>query len=182
MRRIRSSLGLCLAAFLLLAGCSLVSVTLLIELDVEGTHRSTSSNIAVIAVDLTDDPDFEDNKDKIQSVDEVGFVFRATNNIAQAATGEIWLSLVEIPNATPESVRSGGAARRVLSGLVLPPAPGAIDIRYEESLNLQDEANRAFLHDAVEGGRFYLYGIADTSNFDLTIDQLTVVVVLTAGE
>jgi hypothetical protein len=35
------------------------------------------------------------------------------------------------------------------------------------------------LHELVKGGTFYLYGIADESNFNNTIDKLTAIVVLT---
>jgi hypothetical protein len=179
MRMIHKSHLPLLVGLLLVAGCSLVSVTILINLDVTGTHRSTSSETAFIAVDLTQDPDFRDNQDKIQSVDEVGFVFRAQNNIAVQARGEIWISRSAIVPATPTSIRF--QARRILSGLVL-PSGGYANITYEQSLAMEDPINKPYLHESVKQGRFYLYGIADTATFDLTIDQLTAVVVLTAGK
>jgi hypothetical protein len=168
-----------LSALLLIAGCSLVSVTLLINLDVQGTHRSTSSNVAMIAVDLTQDQDFKDNKDKIASVDEVGFIFRAQNNIQQGATGQIYMSEVPVVPQTAATIIGSGLAKRVLSGLTLTPG-GYVTITYEQSLALEE--NTDYLHRLVKSGHFYLYGVADTSTFDLTIDQLTVVAVITAEQ
>lgn len=164
---------------LLLAGCSLVSVTLLIDLDVAGSYTSNHNNVAGIEVNLTDDPDFAEHQDQIKSVDEVGFVLRMWSNMPVPATGELWISREPVLPATDVGVRNSPSARRVLSGLTLPEA-GEVSVSFDESLALQE--NQAFLHQIIQTGHFYLYGIAGASLFQVTVDDLTVVVVMTVEE
>jgi hypothetical protein len=86
----------------------------------------------------------------------------------------IYISKTQIRPLTAAAIQA--SATRVLQGLVLQPAYTNID--YDASLAL--EVNQTVLHDFVKGGTFYLYGIADESDFDITIDKLTAVVVVTA--
>ncbi len=161
-------------AFLLAIGCSLVSGTLRIEHDFEGgPQQSTGQNVKELAVDLNSDSDFKDNKDKITSVDEVGFVFRAQNNLGTVANGVIYISKTPVRPLTADAIRS--AATPVVQGIVL--QSGYTDISYDNSLAL--EVNQDVLHATVKDGTFYLYGIANQTDFDITIDKLTAVVVVT---
>jgi hypothetical protein len=183
MHRMKRAPLFLLALLVAAAGCELVSGTLRIEQDIltaEGEQHSTSSDVGEMAVDLSENSDFREHKDQIKSVDEVGFIFHAVNNIPNAATGEIWISPTRIgtPGSalTAATIRSDPNAVKVLEGLAL-PAAGALDVTYDQSLTLQTNTDR--LHEIVKTGTFYLYGIASTSTFDLTISQLTAVVVLT---
>ncbi len=169
------------AIALCLPGCSLVSGTLRIERDFpEGLQQSQDEFVAELFVDLNKNSDFKDNKDKIKSVDEVGFVFRAQNNRDtvpdSTAHGMIYISKTPIRPLTAEAIQASPSATRVLEGLVL--QSGYTNIDYDASLAL--EVNQSVLHDAVKDGTFYLYGIADESDFNITIDKLTAVVVVTA--
>jgi hypothetical protein len=171
------------AIALSLPGCSLVSGTVRIEYDfTQGPQQSTGQDVKELFVDLNNNQDFKDNKAKIKSVDEVGFVFRARNLLADSPHGMIYISktrILPLPPATlltAAAIQSSPAATKVLQGLVL--QPGYTNIDYDASLAL--EVNQTVLHDTVQGGTFYLYGIADASDFDITIDKLTAVVVVTA--
>jgi hypothetical protein len=176
----RGALGLAALAFFALffvTGCPLVSATLRIEHNFEeGPQQSTGQNVKELAVDLNADSNYKDNKDKIKSVDEVGFVFRAQNNLGNTAHGVIYISRTPIRPLTFAGITGSPLATPVVKGLVL--QPGYTDITYDESLAL--EMNQKVLHDIVKDGTFYLYGIADQSEFDITIDKLTAVVVVTA--
>jgi hypothetical protein len=169
--------ALCALAPLLLSGCNLVSATLRIEHDFAGgAQQSTGSTVTELPFDLAQDKDYKDHRDKIVSVDEVAFLFRAQNNRPVDTQAEVWLSRSPIAPLTPDAVRHSADARRVLRGLVL-PADSVVDVDYRTSLDLQE--NTEYLYRAVREGTFYLYAIADSSEFDLTIDQLTAIVVLT---
>jgi hypothetical protein len=172
---IRWTLALILTV-LVTAGCSLISGTVRVEYDFQsGLQHSTGQNVGAVNADLTTNKNYNDNKDKIKSVDEVGFVFHAQNNLSNAATGEIWLSPTQISPATAANIRA--QARRVVHGLAMNPN-GSMDVSYETSLSLED--NPDYLHEVVKGGKFFLYGLADgTSTFDITVDKLTAVVLLT---
>ena len=185
--RIRAGIALCAfgllavsALALCLPGCSLVSGTLRIEHDfAEGPQQSSQGNVAELIVDLNVDKDFRDNKDKIKSVDEVGFVFRARNLLGNTAHGVFYISKTSLrPLTGPLTaavIQSSPLATKVLDGLML--QAGYTNIDYDGSLAL--EVNQNVLHETVQGGTFYLYGIADDSDFDITIDKLTAVVVVT---
>jgi len=165
------------AIALCLPGCSLVSGTLRIEYDFpEGPQQSDSTSVAELKVELNDNQDFKDNKDKIKNVDEVGFVFRARNLLGKTAQGVIYLSKTPIRPLKPATIRLSPLATRVVQGVALQSGYTSID--YDASLAL--EVNQSVLHDAVKDGTFYLYGIADEADFDITIDELTAVVVVTA--
>jgi hypothetical protein len=175
----RRTLGALAVSFLVLvvAGCVLVSGTIRIEHDFkEGPQQSTGQNVKEMAVDLNVDSDFKDNKDNIKSVDEVGFVFQAINNLSTGATGQIYASKLPISPLTAAQIRLMG--KLVVNGLVLSAGPGvATDISYDQSL--AHEVNQDFLHDLVKDGTFYLYGIASQPDFDITIQKNTAVVVVT---
>jgi hypothetical protein len=184
-KHLRSLLVPALAGLVLLAvpGCDLVSVTLRIVQDViapgEPAHHVQSGQTqGSLGVDLTQDKDFKDNQDKIQSVDAAGFVFRVQNNSATAATGQIFFTTNPIASPTETNIRSQGTL--ILNGLALPGGTYT-DIDFEDSLALQVAANRDAFHTAIKGGKIYLYGLAQNPPFDLTIDQLTVVIIITAG-
>lgn len=162
---------------LLVYGCSLVSGTVRIEHDFRtGPQQSTGQGVKALGVDLTEDKDFNDNKDKIKSVDEVGFVFQAVNNLPVGANGQIWISRYPITPLTATAIRLG--ATLVVDGLTLAAGPGVgTDITYDESLAHQ--VNQTVLHELVKGGAFFIYGIATASDFDITIQKNTAVVTLT---
>ena len=163
------------AIALSLPGCSLVSGTIRIEYDYTGNpQQSTQGNVAELAVDLNTNQDFKDNKDKIKSVDEVGFVFRARNLLGNTAHGVIYISKGQIRPLTAAAIQA--SATRVVQGVML--QSGYTNIDYNASLGL--EVHQTVLHDFVKGGTFYLYGIADDSDFDITIDKLIAVAVVTA--
>lgn len=162
---------------LLVTGCFLVSGTLRIEHDFkQGPQHSTGQNVKELAVNLNDNSDFKDNKDKIKSVDEVGFVFQAINNLAFGATGQIYASKTPVTPLTAAAVRAG--ATLVLTGLTLNAGPGvATNVTYDESLS--HEVNQSTLAALVKEGTFYLYGIASEADFDITIQKNSAIIVVT---
>lgn len=175
--------ALAVLALLAAPGCDLVSGTLRVVQDViapgEPAHHVQSGQTqGTMGVDLTNNKDFKDHQDKIKSVDAAGFVFRVRNNGALPATGEIFFTTTPLVSATEVNIRALG--KRILSGLAL-PAGAYTDIEFENSLALQDAANRDAFHAAIKGGKIYLYGLAQNPPFDLTIDQLTVVLLLTVS-
>lgn len=185
-KHLRNLLIPALAGLALLAapGCDFVSVTLRIVQDViapgEPSHHVQSGQTqGTLGVDLTGNQDFKDNQDKIKSVDAAGFVFRVRNNNPTPATAQIYFTTSAIAAPTEANVRAQG--KLILSGLAL-PGSAYTDIDFEDSLALQVAANRDAFHTAIKSGRIFLYGLAANPPFDLTIDQLTVVIILTAAK
>ena len=84
------------------------------------------------------------------------------NNISTEASGEVWVSLEEY--ADVDQVETN--ATRILSGITV-PGNGETDISFAES-SAKIENLETFL-DLIEGGEFWVYGIAADVPFDITI-------------
>ena len=145
---------------------------------VRSSPRARTSRCS--AVDLNEDSDFKDNKDKIKSVDEVGFVFRAQNNLGNAAHGVIYISatpILPVPcHVTAADITSARRPRWSWTGSSL--RPGYTDIAYDESLALQ--VNQDVLHEhGARTGPSTSTGSPTSRTSTSRIDKLTAVVVMT---
>ena len=162
------------------AGCDLASVQVRITEDVvtpgSNEQHSTDSNIAMVGVDLADDSDWKEHKDNIKSVDAAGFVLRIHNNRSEAATGRLYMSANPIAN--PSLTILANQATLILDGLAV-PGNTSVELDFEDSLAL--EVNRTLLHEQMLTGKIFVYGVGEGAPFDVTIDQFTVVVVVTVG-
>jgi len=185
MRHARVRAGL-MPAVLLAAGCSLISANLRVQLDVPGNYASVDAIgtfVVPVPIDLNQNKDFRDHKDKIKSIDEVGFVFTAVNRGA-ATTLEIWASPNLILQPTRAAITEN--ARKVLGGLTLAAPPqgsttSSQDVEYYQSIDLQSGADSARLRELVKEGSCYLYAIGTTSGFDFELRGFTLVTVVTAA-
>lgn len=174
---LRAVLLCLLVPLTLTAGCKLLSATFRIAHDVQTSpSQSLRGEVPPLVCDLGAEKDFQDNRDRIRSIDAAGLVFRATNNSDSTAACEIWMSPTRIDPPTAEAIRGSAQARRVLGGLELPPHE-AVDLSFERSQVLEENVD--FLDQTVRQGVFYLYGLMDQPSFDLTLERMTVVVVFT---
>jgi len=165
------------------AGC-LVSGTFVIDLDIDNTDISTESEFQYFIVDLTDNEDWEDHRDKIEFIDNIGFQLWVENNGASNAGVEFYITRdfsVDIDNA--QEVRDN--AIRVLSGLTLVSDDNYID--WPTSLGLVenlDSLKSIVLteNDEDTDDGFVIYALTTTLPFEITIDSATVIVTVTASE
>ncbi len=164
-----------LAGLLFLAGC-LVSGTFVIDVDIDDTDVVTTSEFQYFLVDLTDNGDWEDHKDDIKYIDNVGFELWVENNGDAAVTGEFYIAR-EHDAGTDEADEVRDVATRILSGIELAPGDNYID--WPTSLGHVE--NLDSLKAITETGTFVIYGLTETLPFDITLDSATVIVTVTAG-
>jgi hypothetical protein len=149
------------ALALLVAGC-IVSVQKIIVVNISDEMVSTDEAINAEAIDLTDNEDWEEHKDEIQSVIDLKFACTIVNNEGTAATGRVYLS--EDEYTTPEDIDS--LAVLFLDGIVI-PANDSVVINFTGSAPYIHNLDPVL--DLVEGGQFYIYGIAEDTPFSITI-------------
>jgi hypothetical protein len=136
-----------------------------------------SSNLVVtpMPVDLNEEEDYVEHKDKIKSVDEISVVAIIKNNLAVAADVEIYIS--DDPGLTTVAeVTDPANATLVFVGPTV-PASGALKIGWADGFRyVVNEKAVIELGDGV----FMLYVVAE-DEFDLRI-KAEVAVTLTVGK
>ena len=139
------------------AGCLLVSGQITIVQNFGSDLATSDLNVYELFVDLNDNSDYEEHKDKIKSLETIGFVVAITNLGNASARGEGYLSLSKIANVTPAGVRA--AATRILY-VDDPIAPGEKrEITFEDSQGYIENFDK--IEEAIKDGSIYFYGITD---------------------
>lgn len=170
--RMYSKLALAVLVPVLFGGCLLVSGTFTFTHEID---EFVSSNGAFQAreIDLTQDKDYNDNKDKIQSVDQVSVVGWFFNMSPQDNSAEIYIADVGTYQNADE-VRAN--ATRVFT---TPEISGndSLFVKWSDALGMIE--NLPVLKDKAEAGYFWLYGIAASSPFTMRFEA-TLVITITA--
>lgn len=159
---------------LLVAGCLLASGTVTFTHDID-EFITSSGFTEKREIDLTTDEDFNDNKDKIQSIDQVSVVGWFYNGEPVDNFAELYVS-EDGSYADPDMVRQN--ATRVYTS---PEVPGmdSVFVDWTDALPLIE--NLSYLKDEVYDGHFWIYGLAQNSPFWFRCN-LTLIITLTAGE
>jgi hypothetical protein len=166
-------------AFLVL-GCGLISG--IFSFDHEIRDFRTSSPTALdegrwdkVHVNLYDNPDYEDHRDKLKGVESVCLVMDVENHLEQSVSGEVWIAYKEF--FSKEGVQDSGGVR-IFSGIALGPSEkrhfGCGDI--ETILENLD----AF-EDAVRVGDFWVYGFGNEDEYDVTFSHIVFIINLAVG-
>lgn len=154
-------------AALLIAGC-IVSGQFVITFDLNQTIHSTDTVMDYVFVDLTDNGTWKDHEDDIQGIIDVKFEARFTNNLSTQNTGEVYISAGDSLYSSVAEVQA--KATRILSGIVL-PGNQSVPISFSESAQYIENLSEVL--DLLESGKFYIYGIAGTVPFDVTIEGVS---------
>jgi hypothetical protein len=159
-------LSLALFATLILSGCWLFGITLVLSYDIEEEIVSTDENFNSVAIDLTEEDDWKDNRDNLDEIHSLLFHGSITNYESTPATGQLYVYEDGSLNTIAE-VES--LATLVLDGLVLPPdSTVEIPLLY---MNIEE------IKDLIMEGKFSLYAIAANVPFHIRVFDATVVVI-----
>ena len=156
---------------LLVVGC-LGTGTITFVFDIDEFY-TTSGVMHKEEVDLTSNSDYNDNKDRIKSVDQVSVVGWFINEEPVANSAEIFVSDVEYDN--PDAVREN--ATRVFTSPVI---PGNDSIFVDWADALAQIENLPYLKERVDDGYFWLYGLAESSPFTIRC-RITLLITITVG-
>lgn len=165
--------GLSLVGALLGAGCVLNSGQFVVIFKIAEVMASTSEQISVKEIDLTDDEDFNDHKDELKRVEDVLFQLTATNNGTTTAHARIYISDTDTLSTFAEI--------DTLATLVLEsPELGVSEslfIPFDDSGDYIQNVD--VLRDLTLTGHFYAYAVADNVPFNMTLENVIVVATLT---
>jgi len=164
-------LALALLIPVVIAGC-IGSGTIVFVFDFEGLDSSDQTFDSEHII-LSENSDYEDNKDKLKSVDAITLVGYIINHGTADVMGEAWIS--DNLLGSIDEVRNNGTL--IFESPVI-PAGDSIFIDWSDGM--EHIRNFAALEEQLKGdGDFYLYGIASGS-FHLEY-QLNLIVTITAG-
>ncbi|MCK5126931.1 MAG: hypothetical protein KAR42_11805 [candidate division Zixibacteria bacterium] len=172
------------------AGCIMtatVIVTSKLAPDADGSsirfsHLTYSDGKMV--VNLNSDSDFEEYKDNIKNIDNIGFYLEVSNYEFSDATFQLFLEPDTTKEwTTPYMPADSNSSLLFFTGLTIPKRPsgaltGKTIVTWEESIEyLSDlESIKPFL----EKGVFSIYpNIVPRDDFDISIDSLVIIITLT---
>jgi hypothetical protein len=169
-------LGLALLAFV---ACNLVSGTFVVTVMYEDIDLATGDDFYYQAVDVTTEEDWEDHKDDIKDIDNIGFELWMDNNSGQAITSHIYVApFSSTLNATSTKAQVMADGIKVFS---LPlPNQQDIFIGYAESFDYVSNIQQ--FRDLAESGQFKFFAFSDNSPIDFAIDSAKVIVTVSAGK
>lgn len=162
------------AAVLLLAvtGC-LLSGTFVV---VEDFSFTAQDGFYFYRVDVTNEPEWVDNKDYIDLIEAVGFEFYITNTSSEPATFTAYVDEyqgVDNPTEVPED------ATQILTSLTI--NPGKTKITYAQSLSYI--TNLPTIRALAETGKFDFYGVSDAADgATFHIDSGKVIITVSASK
>ena len=116
-------------------------------------------------VDLGNNSDWQDHKDQLNSVDDIGFACKITNHKTTVATGQIWISEKFYSQADSMSASS----LKILDGIAVPAATDTVtgvtrNIEWKESYNYLEHFTEAkkIIYDHRDDEFYVYFRVANT--------------------
>jgi len=158
-----------------IAGCLLSGTIVLPPIELEG-FGSISNSMQTKQVNLSDlSSDYDDNKDKLKSVDAVTIVGDVVNNGTLETGMDIYLSDEVLTD--PDDVEDPAHATLIFVSPTI-PAGDTLTLHWADGMDFMRNFNVLF--DQIKGdGEFYLYGIPRNS-ISISYD-LEIVITITVG-
>ncbi|MFH2056744.1 MAG: hypothetical protein ABIJ61_12360 [bacterium] len=147
----RKALTLLVAAALLTAGC-IVTGNIVILIDVGDFGISPSGLFGYEYVDLTQNSDYNDHKEDLNSIDDVGFVCKIQNTGSSSATGKLYIATGGSSSSSPTAIPTNKIL--VLDGITV-AAGQTRTITLEESYDYLKNFEDA--RDAILDEKFTVY-------------------------
>ena len=166
-----------LLTILVIGGCNLVTGTFVIDLEIDHSEIQSHGTFEHFAVNLDNNDTWNQHKDKIKDIDNVGFQLWVTDSGASSIGWEVYADTTSVPHSDIASIKSD--AKLILAGLTLPPGETYID--WPTSLIYLNRKELPIFKQWVEGGVFDIYTITDVLPYNVTIDSAKVIVTVTAG-
>ncbi len=168
----------CTLALLLPAGCNLVSGTVVIEEMFYNLSPNGTGNYYYVSLDVTSNSTWEDHKDNIKDIDNIGFEIWLSSTSADANSFNCYVDDLSssLDGSSSSSAIQAGATHVLVD---VPMPPGESFIGYAASFG--HIANLETLKTLGETGQFKFWALADVTTSEFTVDSVKVVLTLTAG-
>ena len=162
-------IGLGILALLMMLGNNCITsgnIVVVID-DLPDLVGQTNTSFNPRSVDLTNNSDWKEHRDQLNSVDDIGFACKITNYESSVATGQIWIS--DKSYSSPADVRTN--AVKILDGIAR-PAGGTRSIEWKESADFLSNFNEA--KTIVYTEKFYLYFMVAETPFHIDVKDIIV--------
>lgn len=173
--------GLLSAVALIVSGC-ILSGTFAITFYLEFPRNFSGSSFQAASVDLTTEEDWDDHKDKIESIESVKMDGVVANNQQAADTFDVYISNILYASVAEFLATPAADKAPLLLGV---PLPGGVPTTFdagETAAYLQlSEANFDKIEKIVLDGNFHVYLIGKSPTFDITLLKGTIFVTFTAS-
>jgi hypothetical protein len=166
-----------LLGLFILNGC-VVTGTFVIDFHVSSTDLDDEGEFIHFAVDLTEEDDWNDHKDKIKYIDNIGFQLWLTNGSDEPMSATFYID--DYVDSAPygDSLEVKANADLILTGLSA-PADSKVYIDWPTSLSMV--RNIDIIRTYAESGKFSVYSLNTSSSINYTLDSANVIVTFTAG-
>lgn len=159
-----------LAVFLCMGANCITTGNLMIIEYIDDFAAQTESSLDREQVDLSTNDDWNEHKDDIAAIDDIGFACRIENLGAQPAGGQLFLFKPKNENdslASYSDVQSKGTL--VLDGIVV--EPGATrEIKWQESYDYLQNFEKA--KQIIFTEKFQVYFVADKTPFSIQVRDI----------
>jgi len=185
--RTMNGLVIALTLGLTVAGCVFTSGQIRIDFNLPDANASNLTGIYGSTIDLSNEKEYQSNKDKIKTLSDMAVLGKITNNDINPVDVEFWIT--KTPTATlyttDTALKSDPSAVMVWGPLHLAPAGQAgstVTIDWNKSAQLFTAAGKQALIDEARGdGQFTAYAIGHTGTYNFDIKNGALVLTLDTG-
>lgn len=166
---LKLALGLLAVTLIMGSSCITTGNVMVVEY-IDDFDAQTETNLDYERVDLTTNSDWQEHRDDIAGIDDMGFACRITNNANSPATGQLYLydpkndndSLLTISEVQQEAIK-------VLDGIVV-PAGETREIEWQESYDYLENFDDA--KNIIFSEKFQVYFIAANTPFNIRVTDI----------
>lgn len=129
----------------------------------------TDTHFEKAEVNLKDNPDWRDHKDKLNSVDDIGFACKIYNDTNVTATGQVYISQKQYTEIS--DLRTRPDVYKILDGIIVAPHTTK-EIKWEDSYGYLSNFDNAKTIVYDESEVFYLYFVAKETPFKINVTNI----------
>lgn len=166
----KSVAALMLLSFLMGANC-VTSGNVIILQDIPDFDAQTESNITAHEIDLGENEDWQDQREDIISIDDIGFACRIHNNGAAVASGQLYLSVAK-EETSVEGIKENAVL--LLDGIAVNPGETR-EIEWGESHGFIKNFNEAKAVVFNKTEIFWVYFIAAETPFNISVNDVVLI-------
>lgn len=173
------SLGLCA---LILNGCFITQAQIFIHYALPNpfTINSATDPFEKVAVDLNTISEYNDHKDKIETISDFAVVGTFTNVSGPAGAVEVWVT-ADATNYTTVAQVTANATKLWGPGAI-GASPSSVVVGWDESAALFNAAGKQLLLDEAKGdGVFTLYTFGTAGVYSIRVDDGGLILILSGG-
>lgn len=163
-----AKLSLALVALFFILGTSCITTgNVMVAEYLDDLIGQTDQNFDKGEIDLTNNGDWQEHKDQLNSIDDIGFACVIKNNTSTVATGQIYIS--DKAYSTADAARVG--AVKILDGIVV-AANATREIKWQDSYDFLtnfDEAKRIIYTE-----HFYVYFMVKETPFSIDVTKIVI--------